>query len=36
LRGPIFADHANYLNDNKAGIILDAAGTRANRAQVGR
>jgi hypothetical protein len=31
-RGPFFAYDANYLIDNKAGIILDAAGTRANRA----
>ena len=29
---PFFAYDANYLIDNKAGIILDAAGTRANRA----
>jgi len=28
---PIFAYEANYLIDNKAGIILDAEGTRANR-----
>src|SRR6187401_2358787 len=28
---PFFAYDANYLIDNKAGIILDAAGTRANR-----
>ena len=30
--GPVFAYEANYLVDNKAGIILDATGTRANRA----
>ena len=29
---PLFAYDANYLIDNKAGIILDAVGTRANRA----
>ena len=29
---PFFAYDVNYLIDNKAGIILDAAGTRANRA----
>jgi len=29
---PFFAYDANYLIDNKAGIILDATGTRANRA----
>ena len=29
---PFFAYDANYLIDNKVGIILDAAGTRANRA----
>jgi transposase len=28
---PFFAYDANYLIDNKVGIILDAAGTRANR-----
>ena len=28
---PFFAYDANYLIDNKAGIILDAQGTRANR-----
>jgi transposase len=28
---PFFAYDANYLIDNKAGIILDAVGTRANR-----
>src|ERR1700739_962933 len=28
---PLFADDANYLIDNKAGIISDAEGTRANR-----
>src|ERR1700693_1216146 len=28
---PFFAYHANYLIDNKVGIILDAEGTRANR-----
>jgi transposase len=28
---PLFAYDANYLIDNKAGIILDAEGTRANR-----
>ena len=28
---PFFAYDANYLIDNKAGIIIDAAGTRANR-----
>jgi hypothetical protein len=28
---PFFAYDANYLIDNKAGIILDADGTRANR-----
>src|ERR1700740_470088 len=28
---PFFAYDANYLIDNKAGIILDAEGTRANR-----
>jgi hypothetical protein len=27
----IFADHANYLIDNKLGIIVDAEGNRANR-----
>jgi hypothetical protein len=30
---PLFAYDANYLIDNKAGIILDAAGTHANRAR---
>jgi hypothetical protein len=29
---PFFAYDVNYLIDNKAGIILDAVGTRANRA----
>ena len=29
---PFFAYDANYLIDNKVGIILDAVGTRANRA----
>ena len=29
---PILAYDANYLIDNKAGIIIDAAGSRANRA----
>ena len=29
---PLFAYDANYLVDNKAGIIVDAEGTRANRA----
>jgi IS5 family transposase len=29
---PFFAYDANYLIDNKAGIIVDAVGTRANRA----
>jgi transposase len=29
---PFFAYDANYLIDNKAGIIIDAVGTRANRA----
>ena len=29
---PFFAYDANYLIDNKVGIILDAEGTRANRA----
>jgi IS5 family transposase len=29
--GPFFAYDANYLIDNKVGIILDAEGTRANR-----
>jgi hypothetical protein len=29
---PFFAHDANYLIDNKVGIILDAVGTRANRA----
>jgi hypothetical protein len=29
---PFFAYDANYLLDNKAGIIIDAVGTRANRA----
>jgi transposase len=28
---PLFAYDANYLIDNKAGIIIDAEGTRANR-----
>ena len=28
---PFFAYDANYLIDNKFGIILDADGTRANR-----
>ena len=28
---PFFAYEANYLIDNKAGIIVDAEGTRANR-----
>jgi len=27
----VFAYDANYLIDNKVGIILDAEGTRANR-----
>ena len=30
--GPIFAYDASYLIDNQAGIIIDAVGTRANRA----
>jgi hypothetical protein len=29
--GPFFAYDANYLIDNKLGIIIDAEGTRANR-----
>ena len=29
---PFFAYDTNYLIDNKAGIIVDAEGTRANRA----
>jgi hypothetical protein len=29
--GPFFAYDANYLIDNKAGVIIDAEGTRANR-----
>jgi PAS domain-containing protein len=29
---PFFAHDANYLIDNKAGIIVDAEGSRANRA----
>jgi hypothetical protein len=29
---PFFAYDANYLIDNKVGIIIDAEGTRANRA----
>ena len=29
---PFFAYDANYLIDNKAGIITDAEGSRANRA----
>jgi hypothetical protein len=29
---PFFAYDANYLIDNKAGIIVDAEGSRANRA----
>ena len=29
---PFFAHDVNYLIDNKAGIIIDAVGTRANRA----
>ncbi|MGB6444900.1 MAG: transposase [Xanthobacteraceae bacterium] len=29
---PFFAYDANYLIDNKAGVIVDAEGTRANRA----
>src|SRR5262250_1140610 len=33
---PFFAYDANYLIDNKAGIIVDAEGTRANRAERGR
>lgn len=28
---PFFACDANYLIDNKLGIIVDAEGTRANR-----
>ena len=28
---PFFAYDANYLIDNKVGIILDAEGTRTNR-----
>src|SRR6202008_5189256 len=33
---PFFAYDANYLIDNKAGIIVDAEGTRANRiAEIG-
>lgn len=31
----LYAYDANYLIDNKAGIILYAAGTHANLAQVG-
>lgn len=30
---PFFAYDANYLIDNKAGIIVDAEGTRANRSE---
>ncbi len=30
---PFFAYDANYLIDNKAGIIVDAEGTRANRTE---
>ena len=30
---PFFAYDANYLIDNKAGVIVDAEGTRANRSQ---
>jgi hypothetical protein len=29
---PFFAYDTNYLIDNKAGIIVDTEGTRANRA----
>jgi hypothetical protein len=29
--GGVFAYDANYLIDDKVGIILDAEGTRANR-----
>jgi hypothetical protein len=29
---PFFAYDANYLIDNKAGIVVDAEGSRANRA----
>jgi hypothetical protein len=31
MAGGVFAYDANYLIDNKVGIILDAEGTRANR-----
>src|SRR5215475_2039457 len=31
---PFFAYDANYLIDNKVGIILDAEGTRANRKEI--
>lgn len=31
--GPFFAYDANYLIDNKVGIIIDAEGTRANRSE---
>jgi transposase len=31
--GPFFAYDANYLIDNKLGIIIDAEGTRANRSE---
>ena len=30
---PFFAYDANYLIDNKLGIIVDAEGTRANRSE---
>ncbi len=30
---PIFAYDANYLIDNKLGVIVDAQGTRANRSE---
>ena len=33
---PIFAYDANYLIDNKLGIIVDAEGTRANRVEENR
>ncbi|MFQ5757997.1 MAG: transposase, partial [Acidiferrobacterales bacterium] len=33
---PIFAYDANYLIDNKLGVIVDAEGTRANRSEENR
>ena len=33
---PIFAYDANYLVDNKLGVIVDAEGTRANRSEENR